>query len=405
MATIKFFIQSKNNPAGIYVRLKEGRQIDAKAKTKYAIDPDDWSSVKGQPKNLKQATFKQLHENLKNLGIELLSHYNNSADKDSINTLWLKDFIKPTATKEETPNKLISYFDYYIKKEENKIKPGTISKIKVNKSLVERFQKSIKKEILIKDINPDLQLEFERYCEKDGYSKNTISRCVKYIKTMGIHARNNRVETHYQLDSIKVKFEEIEKIFLTPHEIDTLQQHVFEHDYLNNARDWLIISCETGQRISDFLRFTNDHIRYEGDFPLLEFTQKKGGRIMAIPFTPTLDNFLKNREWKFPRKISEVNYNKYIKEACKIAGLSTVIKGSKMNKETKRKQNGMFSKHELVTSHIGRRSFASNYYGIYPTPLLMNVTGHTTEKSFLKYIGKSPTDLALQLAQYYKSKA
>ena len=36
MATIKYFIQSKNNPAGIYVRLKEGRNIDAKAKTKFA---------------------------------------------------------------------------------------------------------------------------------------------------------------------------------------------------------------------------------------------------------------------------------------------------------------------------------------------------------------------------------
>jgi len=47
MATIKFFIQSKRNPAGIYVRLKEGRNIDAKAKTKFSINCEDWSTKKG----------------------------------------------------------------------------------------------------------------------------------------------------------------------------------------------------------------------------------------------------------------------------------------------------------------------------------------------------------------------
>ncbi len=53
MASINFFIQSKNNPAGIYIRIRDGRTIDAKAKTKFSIDPGNWSSAKGQPRNLK----------------------------------------------------------------------------------------------------------------------------------------------------------------------------------------------------------------------------------------------------------------------------------------------------------------------------------------------------------------
>ena len=53
------FIQSKNNPAGIYVRLKEGQLIDAKAKSKYLINPENWSAIKGQPKNLKDAESKK----------------------------------------------------------------------------------------------------------------------------------------------------------------------------------------------------------------------------------------------------------------------------------------------------------------------------------------------------------
>ena len=61
----------------------------------------------------------------------------------------------------------------------------------------------------------------------------------------------------------------------------------------------------------------------------------------------------------------------------------------------------MYSKNELVTSHIGRRSFATNNYGKIPTPLLMSATGHTTEKMFLEYIGKTETDRAMQLAEYF----
>lgn len=44
----KFFLQSENSPAGIYIRLREGRFIDAKAKTKYVINPINWSNTKGQ---------------------------------------------------------------------------------------------------------------------------------------------------------------------------------------------------------------------------------------------------------------------------------------------------------------------------------------------------------------------
>ena len=46
MPTIKFYIQSDKKPAGIYVRLREGRNIDAKAKTNYAINPLDWNNKK-----------------------------------------------------------------------------------------------------------------------------------------------------------------------------------------------------------------------------------------------------------------------------------------------------------------------------------------------------------------------
>ena len=43
-----------------------------------------------------------------------------------------------------------------------------------------------------------------------------------------------------------------------------------------------------------------------------------------------------------------------------------MAEGSKINFETKRKVQGMYHKHELVTSHIWRISFTSNLYGKLP---------------------------------------
>ena len=45
--------------------------------------------------------------------------------------------------------------------------------------------------------------------------------------------------------------------------------------------------------------------------------------------------------------------------------------------------------------------FATNHYGKLPTPVLMSATGHTTEKMFLAYIGKSSIDNAEILRSYW----
>ena len=63
-------------------------------------------------------------------------------------------------------------------------------------------------------------------------------------------------------------------------------------------------------------------------------------------------------------------------------------------------QNG-----NLMASHVCRRSFASNLYGILPTPLIMSITAHSTEKMLLNYIGKDSLDYAQQIADFYTLQA
>ena len=76
-------------------------------------------------------------------------------------------------------------------------------------------------------------------------------------------------------------------------------------------------------------------------------------------------------------------------EVAKKAGIDEIVKGYKLSKAPKRKVLGMYHKWELLTAHDLRRSFATNYFGKIETPILMHITGHTKESTFLKYIGKT----------------
>ena len=58
-------------------------------------------------------------------------------------------------------------------------------------------------------------------------------------------------------------------------------------------------------------------------------------------------------------------------------------------------------KFELISSHTARRSFATNaYLQNVPTISIMKITGHRTEKSFLKYIKISQEDNANKLISH-----
>ena len=129
----------------------------------------------------------------------------------------------------------------------------------------------------------------------------------------------------------------------------------------------------------------------------------KTNKIMTVPLSKKVLEILKKRGGNFPYSISDQKYNDYIKDVCKLAEIDEKVKGSiiEVTKKEKRKKSGTYEKWELVSSHIGRRSFATNNYGKIPTSLLISATGHSTEKMFLEYIGKSDTQKALQLAEYF----
>ena len=120
---------------------------------------------------------------------------------------------------------------------------------------------------------------------------------------------------------------------------------------------------------------------------------------------------MNKRNGELPRKISDQKFNDYVKELCNKVGFTELVQGAKIcpvesvveGKKTivHRKVEGKFPKYELISSHICRRSFASNLYSKIDTMTIMKITGHKTETQFLKYIKITPKEYAEKLEKFW----
>lgn len=419
MATVNFLYRSTKDEAPLNLRLLyryKGKDYVFGAKTKLKVSKHYWSKQHQQKRpNDIDISNKQVEVNAELNRIEnfILKAFNN-ANPVEVNKQWLQkkveSYYNPAEESSELPNELLNYFEHYIQSKKANLKNQTYKNYNTVFNLLSRYQTHKNTTFLIKDFDLKFQSDFEQYCYSQNYAVNTIAKAISKLLTVCRDAKFHGKELSYQFEKIKSKSQKTEKIYLTQAEIDTLEAKKDLPEYLDNAKDWLIISCYTGQRVSDFMRFTPEMIRYENGKPLLEFTQKKTDKLMTVPLHPKVMEILNKRDGNFPRPISSQNYNDYIKDVCKEAEINQPTKGSllqkvesekKDKKKEYRKVYDTFEKYKLVSSHIGRRSFASNFYGKIPTTYLIYITGHSSEKMFLNYIGKSNKDLALEITNYF----
>lgn len=421
MATINFLYRSTKETANLSLRLLyRYNDVDFVfgANTQENTSKDYWTKQHKKKSKDIEISNKQtdLNSKLNKIENHILKAFG-LVNPDEVTKDWLQNeidnYYNPPQEVKSVPNELIKYLDHYSDVKRNEVTESTVKKFNVIKQLLTRYQKQRKKTLMIIDVDANFKTDFEKYCESKNYAPNTTARTIRFIKTLCNHAKQNGIKTNYQLESIKVKYTKVDSIYLTPQElkkIETIEKSKLT-DSLENAKEWLIISCYTGQRISDFMRFTKDMIRYEKNKegvlkPLIEFTQKKTGKNMTVPLHPKVIEILNKRNGEFPYKIADQNYNDYIKTVCRIAEITQLVQGSKRVETAPesgifRKETKEFQKCDLVSSHIGRRSFASNNYGTIPTSFLMYVTGHSTEANFLTYIGKSNKDKAMEMTYYF----
>jgi integrase len=417
MATVKFLLQGKSESVNIYVRFSINRDTVLKRKTGLVINPKDWSTKKGEPIQ-RDEVLKSLKSNLDSLKRHLETALN-TATANGIKPTgdWLTEQIDIFNGKAPAKDLdiLTNYIDKVIEdapykrnqKKETGLSKGRIKNIELFKNTVIRFESETNKgkSFFVKDVNLLFVEKFKKWLFAQNFSVNYVGKNIDNLKMICRDAFINDIETSTQIKNIKSVSETKapeQIIYLSDEEQEQIKNAPIIREALINARKWLLLGCLIGQRGGDLLNITPDNIREINGTKIIELKQQKTGKLVAIPLLPEAVEII---ESGFPYTISLTKFNEYIKDVCKLAGINTLITGRV--KETPRGATVIkeLPKYELITSHVCRRSFATNFYGQIPTPVLINITAHATEKMFLAYIGKTTYDNAFQMVEYFSKLA
>lgn len=240
---------------------------------------------------------------------------------------------------------------------------------------------------------------YTKYLLKQGFSNNYINRLLtraKMILTLATKDGINKNIAHNAF-TVEVRQEETDEIKLSESEI----QELYNLDYSNlsrleKARDIFVIGCRTGLRHSDYSVLSKAHIKPIQGVEVIKFINKKTGTRVVIPIHEDVVEILDKYGGKVP-KLSNQKLNDYLKEiAQNVAFLQEKI-------TIKKSEGGRdiikdVFRWELLSSHTARRSFATNaYLRGWPTLSIMKITGHTTERQFLKYIRVDKEENALRI--------
>lgn len=231
------------------------------------------------------------------------------------------------------------------------------------------------------NINEEFAEGFLDYLRTKGLMLSTVKSTFAKITALLNKADRRGYAVDKTFSDCTIKDEDTDSVYLSMIEITRIFYFQGLKKKEEIVRDYFVLGCLTGLRFSDYSRISRQNFQKD----LLVIRTKKTGVLVKIPVHPFVRDIFEKYEWKLPRCHSIQAFNRQIKNICKKIGLD--------NDTTYNRTHGYdvisktIPKYELISSHTARRSCATNMYkeGI-PTWVIMQITGHRTERAFFRYI-------------------
>ena len=436
MATIRFYTRTTiNKLATVFIRFTDGRQIDFRIPTHYRIFPDYWNEDGQKLKQrilytqvFTEAQAKDIEDKFSQLRDYILREHfklSSPASKEWLQATIDKFYYKGTPGK-ETLNDYIKRFIKEIKSGErlykgkryefSTIKNYTGFEVQFNeyqgiyteerKQELKEKKETIRplKVINFEDITIDFYKKFLHFFNGKGYSPNTTGRHIKHLKVLMREAKEEGLHNNseYQRKAFEAMTAKVENVYLTESELKKL----YDLDLSGNKsheiiRDVFLCGCYTAQRYSDYSRINKSMIKPIAGGKVIELIQQKTKEKCIIPVRHELDLILQKYDYTLPRT-HEQKVNEGIKKIALKAEIKEVI-NFEVNKGGLRVKKSI-KKCDLIKTHSARRTGCTLMYlaGI-DTLSIMKISGHKTEREFLKYIkiGKEENALTLISHPYF----
>ncbi|RYD55654.1 MAG: hypothetical protein EOP56_15155 [Sphingobacteriales bacterium] len=328
----------------------------------------------------------------------------------------LDAIIKPNIAK-KTDVTLVSFFKDIIKRSEEgtrlhprtgkPISAGTIKFYKQSLGRLETFQDHKKRTYRFEDVDMSFYSDYTEYLTKVlKFAANTIGKQVQTVKLIMNEANEMQLTTntlHKGKRFLSIS-EETDSIYLNENKLQLINGvDLSDNPRLDHVRDLFLIGCYTGLRFSDFSILKPEQVK-DGFIEIAQ--QVKTGKPVIIPVHSEVAAIMEKYDGALPKSLSNQKMNDYIKEVAKEVDHLLETEVSVTYTKAGKKKTERYIKADLVTTHTARRSFATNeYLAGTPTLTIMAITGHKTEKAFLKYIRVTPSEHAKHLSEIWAKRA
>jgi integrase len=265
--------------------------------------------------------------------------------------------------------------------------------------LLLNFSNGNSKSLDFEDINLEFHTEFKKYMNNLGYTEAYFSNQIKFIRLFMNEATEmgHNKQLVYKSRKFACPMPETAKIYLTDAEITQIQQlKITDNLLLTVVRDLFIVGCRTGLRYSDLIRLSPSNFNEKER--ILRINTQKTNELVYIPLSPDVMQICRKYHYSLPH-IGNGIFNLSIKRIANLAGINNDVEI--ITKRGSGKKREYLKKYKLVSSHTARRSFATNaYLANIPSIAIMRITGHRTERAFMRYIRVSSENNAKQLLNH-----
>jgi integrase len=223
-----------------------------------------------------------------------------------------------------------------------------------------------------------------------GLFDDIVFNHIRNIKVICKWAEKRDYPIHKAYKDWQIIKRDYDPIYLTKDELERLENVVLPK-HLDVARDFLVLECRTGQRISDLKRFTRSALQDD----VWTFKQKKGSRLttktISLPlvgYCATALLIFQKYNYELP-KLSDQKINKYLKQIGKLAEIDSHTSIERWAGNKRVKIEG--TKNEFLSTHTGRKTFITQTLQDpnFTAKMVMDITGIRSFKTLNHYNGKS----------------
>lgn len=280
-----------------------------------------------------------------------------------------------------------AYFGKFLEEgiKENRWAEGTVKKLTTIRRRLREFSPSAR----LSDIDEKFVSDFIAFMLKVGYSNATIKKNMAtvrwFVKWCSDYGYCEYPIALNRRSAVRVARREV--VFLTWEELMRVYNAELPYPYMRRVRDVFCFQCFTSLRHSDVANLRRSAV-FEDHITV---TTIKTGDLIHIDLNKysraILDRY-KGVIFKGGLALPVVSgqkTNNYIKEVMRLCGIDTPI--TIVTYRGNRREEKVYPKWQLITSHCGRRTFVCNalMMGI-PAEIVMKWTGHSSYASMRPYI-------------------